>query len=650
MERPALLPLFGDFETYFGEAKKADGSRLSLSLRNPKLSMTEYVRHPESEVLGVSLWFDAMKQPEFFRQHELRGVFKDIDWSRYRFIAHNALFEALIMWEWFRIVPGGYFCTMALSEAIFQGQMARGLDYLARELSLGEKLPDLADFKNLHARDLGEEQWLTLGRYANNDVWLAALLFQKLAPLLPEKEWELMSRTLMMFGRPLLKVDVPLAREALAEAQEERRVALVNTGLVDQHGKPFADYVDKRGRAVTALEQIEDQISGNISFAAHLGAALGGPIPMKPSPKHPEKLIPAFSKTDAGFIALKTHPSEKVRNLVEARLMVKGTLPITRAQRLIDIGTTGSTDLNVCLHYSRAHTMRWSGGNKMNLQNLKRGSKLRRAIVAPPGHVILVVDSSQIEPRWLNTGVGQQDIIDIFLKKGDPYSYQASKAYGFTVTKKTHPIERQVGKVMQLSLGYQTGAAKLYTTLNIKEGIPVSFEFCQRLVKTFRTENDKVSGHWAMWDKEWLPHLVFGTKRLEILDGLMTLDPLDHRIIFPNGCYLRYPGLECDEGQYRYWVMKGEKRREWKYVYGGAMTENWVQAISRHTVAEQLLPISDLWPVVLMSHDEGAFVVPEAQADEALAFALAEFRRRPSWAPENLPLDAEGGYDVCYSK
>lgn len=649
-----LLPLFQDYETYFGPATdfKRPGKTMSLSLRNPKLSMTEYVRHPECEVQGCSLWFGDMKQPQWFRAHELRGVYKDIDWKRYRVIAHNCLFEALINYEHYRVVPGGYFCTMSLVEAVFQGQLARGLDYICRKLGLGEKLPDLLSFKGKHLKDFTEEDHVRMGVYANNDDYLCALLFQKIAPLLPPMEWQIMSDTIMMFGNPVLKVDVPLARECLAEAEEERRLAILKPGLVDKDGKPFADYTDKTGRVVTALEQTVDEISGNISFAAHLEAALGGPIPMKPSPSDPAKMIPAFAKTDGGFVGLKSHPSQKVRDLVEARLMVKGTLPITRAQRLIDIGTTGSCQLNVCLHFSRAHTMRDSGGNKMNLQNLKRGSKLRRAIVAPKGYVLLVVDSSQIEPRWLNTGVRQMDVVEIFKNKGDVYCHQAAGAYGRKIVKGVDKIERQVGKVMQLSLGYQTGASKLFNTLNIKEGIPVSFEFCQQVVNAFRAQNNMVSGHWKQWDREWLPHLTFGTGRLEILDGLMTLDPLEKRIIFPNGCYLKYPGLECDEGQYRYFTMKGEKKLEWHYVYGGAMTENWVQAISRHTVFHQIHKIGQEtgWRNVLRAHDEGVFLVPESEADAALAYAIQEFRAKPWWAPADLPLDAEGGFDVCYSK
>ena len=42
-------------------------------------------------------------------------------------------------------------------------------------------------------------------------------------------------------------------------------------------------------------------------------------------------------------------------------------------------------------------------------------------------------------------------------------------------------------------------------------------------------------------------------------------------------------------------------------------------------------------------------LVPIAFADHALDFMLNEMRQPPSWAPD-LPLDAEGGWDTCYSK
>jgi len=85
----------------------------------------------------------------------------------------------------------------------------------------------------------------------------------------------------------------------------------------------------------------------------------------------------------------------------EARLKVKSTLERTRAQRFLDISKRGR--LPVPLNYYGAHTGRWSAseGGGVNVQNMKRGSFLRKAILAPTGHDLVVCDLSQIEPRVL---------------------------------------------------------------------------------------------------------------------------------------------------------------------------------------------------------------------------------------------------------
>jgi DNA polymerase I-like protein with 3'-5' exonuclease and polymerase domains len=60
------------------------------------------------------------------------------------------------------------------------------------------------------------------------------------------------------------------------------------------------------------------------------------------------------------------------------------------------------------------------------------------------------------------------------------------------------------------------------------------------------------------------------------------------------------------------------------------------------------LRISDRgFPFQLQSHDELAFIVPDAKVDECMAVALEEMRRAPSWAP-GLPLDAEASFGQSY--
>jgi len=624
-----------DFESFFGSIKlplepgQKRAKTFNLSLKNPKLSYTDYVRHPEFEVLGVSVrWRDEPeKSTKFIRGPEVRKFLEAIDWRTTRVIAHNAVFDGLILQDVYGIVPLRYFCTMAWAEAIFQGAVGRGLGDIGKFLGLGEKSPDLANFRGLHICDIDEPGWDTLGKYANNDVNLMGRVLDMLEDQLPADEAELMSYTLMLFCDPVMEIDVELAEEALAEAIAERDKCIAATGL------------DKQ------------EISGNISFEKHLRAALGGWIPTKLNKK--QKVKPAFAKDDLEFVMLKTHPDEKVRNLVLARMEVKSGMGINRAERLIKMGRYREGLMYVCLHYARAHTMRWTGGNKMNPQNFMQGSKMRRSLRAPKGHVLVVADSSQIEDRWNCALAGQEDVLDIYRAGGDPYAYQASAVYGFEVTKETHPDERFMGKTCRLALGFGMGWWKFYVGLRTGargKAIDITTDFAQSAVQIYRHTNDKIMDFHDEVER-WLWYLANDENPIRAeRDGLITLDPATKRIIFPNGCWLRYPGLlgDADGLRYRSW---GGSRYIWKYIYGGLADENLTQALARHTVAWQVLQLARKFKPVLLVHDEGVFCVKREAADDVLGYALEMFRKSPPWLDMiDVPLDSEGGYDVSYSK
>ena len=101
--------------------------------------------------------------------------------------------------------------------------------------------------------------------------------------------------------------------------------------------------------------------------------------------------------SDLGLKELAEHPDERVQAIVAARLGTKSTLEETRTERFIAISKRGR--MPVPLRYYAAHTGRWGGDDKLNLQNLPRKSLLKEAIVAPDGYVLIDADSSQIEAR-----------------------------------------------------------------------------------------------------------------------------------------------------------------------------------------------------------------------------------------------------------
>ena len=124
------------------------------------------------------------------------------------------------------------------------------------------------------------------------------------------------------------------------------------------------------------------------------------------------------------------HPNLAVQALVAARIGVKSTLEETRTQRLLGIAKRAGV-LPVPLRYYAAHTGRWGGSDKLNMQNLpSRGSNtIKQSIIAPEGYVLIDADSSQIEARTLAWLSGQIDLVDAFANDEDVYKIMASQIY-----------------------------------------------------------------------------------------------------------------------------------------------------------------------------------------------------------------------------
>ena len=86
-------------------------------------------------------------------------------------------------------------------------------------------------------------------------------------------------------------------------------------------------------------------------------------------------------------------------------------------------------------------------------------------------------------------------------------------------------------------------------------------------------------------------------------------------------------------------------------LYGPKLTENIVQALARIVLTDQMLTLQqepDL-DVVLTVHDELILKGPNTNCDAHMDRILEVMRTPPDWC-KDLPLDAEGGYDISYSK
>jgi DNA polymerase I-like protein with 3'-5' exonuclease and polymerase domains len=62
--------------------------------------------------------------------------------------------------------------------------------------------------------------------------------------------------------------------------------------------------------------------------------------------------------------------------------------------------------------------------------------------------------------------------------------------------------------------------------------------------------------------------------------------------------------------------------------------------MARITVGEQLVVLSERYPVALTVHDSGVLIVKEEEAAEAKAYATQVMSTPPAWAPD-LPVACE---------
>lgn len=637
-----------DFETYF-DAK--------YSLRSKTISTSEYIRDERFEALCASIKLGNGIAQVYWGHDEIQEALDEINWKRTELLAHHTQFEGLILSHHFRTIPAKYRCTLSMGRAIFPKTERNDLASLATRLGVASKLV-MPNFKDKHLEDLSSEEREVIAAYVAGDVEACAQAYIKMLDKFPAKELELIDLTVRMFAHPVLVLDEPLAKKELKREQDERELAITGCGalkLLQDAGisvKP-----KKKGDPIGDITVL----SSNKLFPEAL--KLVGVIPPLKKSKTTGKPTYAISKTDEAFTDLALHEDPRVVKLVRGRLAAKSTIGETRAARLLQSGSNGQ-HLPVYLNFAGAHTYRWSGGDKLNYQNFKKTGDLRKAIKAPKGYSLVVIDSSQIEARMTAWLAEEEWLLDVFRNKGDPYCEFATTAYGRLITK-ADKLERFVGKTCVLGLGFQMGGPKLQKSLitsAIMAGMPpVKLELneCYKLVKAYRDKNAKIEALWTFLNDSVLYELANASEDEEpriykcITYGREYIGlPSGLKLLYPEACcdYVENNGqglsatktVTCSDGKYD--TLEGESK-----LYGGLLTENVVQALARIVVADQMLKISERYRVVMMTHDEVVFLVPTPEADYALKWGLEIMHTPPAWAPD-LPVAAEGGHDVCYSK
>lgn len=601
-----------DFESFYSQT-------YSLS----KMTTEEYIRGDEFEVIGVAVkvndgqttWFSGTRS-------EIQQFLASFDFENNLALAHNAMFDAAILTWHFGIKPHGWLDTLAMARAIHSTEVGGSLDKLTQYYGLGQKGDEVVRALGKRRLDFTADDLALYGEYCRNDVELTYKLFNCMAPKFPASELRLIDLTIRMFSEPTLELDPEMLKEHLAAQQKAKRHLLEAVGM------------DNR-----------DALMSNDKFAEIL-SQLGVIPPRKISPTTGKETW-AFSKNDEAFKELANHHNEYVQMLVAARLGLKSTQEETRTERFIGIAERGK--LPIPLRYYAAHTGRWGGDDKVNLQNLKRGSLLKKAIVAPDGYMMVDSDSSQIEARTVAWLAGQDDLVQAFEDGKDVYKIMASAIYGKPEADITKD-ERFVGKTTILGAGYGMGAVKFQAQLKTF-GVTVEADEAARIIQVYRETYPQIPKLWRQANR------ALDAIEQDMTDelgrpGVLVVDG-KKGIRMPNGLYIKYPNLRkrTNDGgndEYVYDTKRGKAIIPNK-IYGGKVVENLCQGLARIIIGEQMLMIAKKYRVVMTVHDAIAIIAPEQEILRAQEFVEMCMRIRPSWA-KDLPLNCESGYGRSYGE
>jgi DNA polymerase len=627
-----------------------------------KMTTEEYIRDKRFLSFGACVHeYGSADDISWVRGADLPEFFSGINWGRTAVLAHNAQFDVSIL-EWvYDSHPAFIFDTLSMARALRGVEVGNSLAKLAADFGLPAKGTAVHSTDGLSELDNKIEG--ELAEYCKHDVFLCEEIFRRLSSEYPTKELRLIDMTLKMYTRPYLELDSKMLIKALTEEGEARESLLQKLGIQ------------------------ETELASNPKFAAIL-ESLGAVAPTKIS-KTTGKETLALAKNDALFQALLNGEREDVALLCEARLRVKSTTERTRAQRFLDISQRGK--LPVPLSYYGALSGRWTAakGSAINMQNLKRGSFLRKAIMAPEGYQLVVGDLSQIEPRVLAWLSDYQDMLNIFRSGADPYAAFGAQMFDIPgLTKESHPELRQSAKSALLGCGYGLGWSSFASQLLVgflgappiryerafAKALKVNREMAERFLEWSETEIKLRDIPHTCSYTDLVHHAIAAKRIIDIyratahpvvsfwemcsnllVSALVNGEEHTHKCLtfkkgaieLPNGMSLLYPDLR---------EIKDEKgRSQWVYgpnatkLYAGKITNNVTQAVARIVMTDGMLRVSKRYPVVGTVHDELIALVPDSEVEEAKTWVLEQMTMEPSYMP-GIPLAADGGAHRRYGE
>lgn len=498
-------------------------------------------------------------------------------------------------------------------------------------------------WKNLPEHD--PEKWNLFIEYNRRDVESEQAIYNKLNSLIPvsDQEWENWHRDQRINDRGI-HVDTQIIKDvqsySLEHGMELMEEARYITGLENpQSVAQLKKWIhDQEGHGVESLnkEAVKDLLKGTLKpetrRALEIRQELG-----KTSVKKYDAFQRACCEDDrirgtfqffggrtgrwAGrLIQPQNFPRPSFDEVDEARALVKGG----GAFELLELIFPSMNDVFATI--------------------------LRTVITPPEGSSFIVADYSAIEARviaWLTRTTWRQEV---FKNGGDIYCASASQMFGVPVEK--HGINghlRQKGKIAELALGYGGGTAALEAFGASKMGL--SPEQQQEIVTKWRQASPRIKDFWYLLGRAFEDAITDG--KVTTMDRNMKVFKSNGNayIQLPNGRILGYVSPRIKDGQVSFLGLNQTTRKwEWTKTWGGKLTENVVQAISRDCLCETLKGCDEIGAKTVMHvHDEVICEVPTEEKETKFKQLLDVMAKPIDWAPD-LVLVGDGFISDYYKK
>lgn len=672
--------VFDDFETYY-KTKGTAGNK-SFSLRT--LTYAQYIFDERFHTTGMGIGYDDQPISFVHVPEEIRGEIerlkaKRAEGIRIGLVAANTGFDGAILAWRFGLVFDFYFDVLAMRKLLYGAKSASlkqaALDEWPDDEELHKGGDELVAVDGVAYQYMEEHHLLPLGKYCAQDTNLARRLLEVYFERIERDglidEIFLMHITLRAAIEPQFVVDhKPLVERIAIEKDKKKTLFQKAVQFLDEN----FNITDVTAKTFSSNQQFADLLE-----------CLSVRVPTKKS-KTTGKDTPALGKNDPEYVRMRID-YDHLAPIFDARESSKSSNALTRAESFIDVSNAFDKHcaLNIeanmpfFLNYCGAgQTGRWSGGQKLNQQNLEadrtgKGEQghHRRSLRAPEGYQVAVCDLSNIELRvnmWL---CGQQDVLDQ-MEFEEGYDYYCDVAGGIfdrIIVKSEDKQERQMGKASGLGLGFAMGWRGFQGYLaSGPMGMDPMFKddsFCRKVKASYDAKHPMIVQMWEYIDKIVIPVIVNGGETLQFGPDCSIIAEKD-RIVLPSGRVLHYPnarwsGKEGRGGFNFRAIIDGPftdrfGRAVPKSLWHGLILENMVQAIARDVLGYQKVGVyhmleidNDYGWLIGSVHDETLSMIRTEVADIAFDAIQSIMKVPPPWA-RTLPLDCEGGYAPEYSK